>query len=389
MSSSQRCAKLAHMGGVTYAELGERIRAARERAGHSQGDLAAMVGLDRTAVNKIEAGTRKVTAVELSDIATALSVRMATFFADPVPAIVSHRARQGADTTDATIDRTLARLGDDIELVDRLAPGVMELDGLTERAGATQLSAPESMKAADELARAARRLLDLDDVEPVKELVDAAASIGLLIFSTDLGPDTADAGTVLLRRGGVSVVNSHNRVGRRRLAAAHELGHYLAADDYTIDWKITGHREDTEARLDRFARAFLLPTDGITEAWSAAKGDFDLRTRAVLAGSRYRVDMSTLIQRLLDLGLATSSDADELRDVTTTRADIVEHGLVIPADLEGTSQPAPFQRAVLQAVRTERISRERALDLLQGTFSDADLPDPRPRQENEIWDYVS
>jgi hypothetical protein len=96
---------------------------------------------------------------------------------------------------------------------------------------------PGTLADADNLARQARGLLGLAAV-PVYDLIDRAASIGLLVFSRDLGVDTADAGTILLRQGAVSLVNSRNTVGRRRLALAHELGHYLVADKYIVDWRV-------------------------------------------------------------------------------------------------------------------------------------------------------
>ena len=84
----------------------------------------------------------------------------------------------------------------------------------------------------------------------------------------DLGVDAADAATILLRSGGSSLVISDNKVGRRRLALAYELGHYLAQDQYTVDWRVADQaNEDIEARLDRFARSFLLPEAGLRESW--------------------------------------------------------------------------------------------------------------------------
>ena len=46
-------------GGVvsSQADLGRRIAAAREEAGATQAELAASIGLERTALVKIEAGT--------------------------------------------------------------------------------------------------------------------------------------------------------------------------------------------------------------------------------------------------------------------------------------------------------------------------------------------
>jgi len=105
----------------------------------------------------------------------------------------------------------------------------------------------------------------------------------------------ADAGTILLRQGGVCLINSHNKVGRRRLALAHELGHYLIADDYTIDWRVADqHASDIEARLDRFGRVLLLPETGVRSSWARAFETHDLREAAVLVASDYRVDMATL-----------------------------------------------------------------------------------------------
>jgi Zn-dependent peptidase ImmA (M78 family)/DNA-binding XRE family transcriptional regulator len=373
------------MGEVDEKMLGVRLREARERAGLSQGELGALVNLDRTAVNKIESGVRKVTALELSEIAAALSVRMSSFFAEPIPALVSHRSSQGLDIADSKIDLLLARIATDVEFLQELAPAQLALpDG-----EGAPLPRPDTLSDADNLAMTARTMLGLDGAEPLNDLVDRAASIGLLAFSVNLGVDTADAGTILLRQGGVSLVNSHNKVGRRRLALAHELGHYLVADEYTVDWRVTDQQGgDIETRLDRFARSVLLPEAGVRAAWAQHESR-GVREAAVLLASEFRVDMATLARRLGELGMVEREGAALVRGVTTTRADIVEFGLYVPADLESTSLPVPYQKAVLQAFRDERISSERALELLHDTFAEDDLPVLRVRREDEIWKFVS
>lgn len=390
MRSNRRCAKLAHVGDVDEAVLGVRVREARERAGLKQGELAGMVNLDRTAVNKIEGGIRKVTALELSEIARALGVRMSTFFAEPIPALVSHRSANGLEVVDSNIDRLIADLATDVELLQSLAPAELGLAGLDERIADVPLPRPETMTEAETLASTARRFFGVEDDGPLRDLVELVSAVGLLPFAVDLGPDTADAGTILLRQGGVSLINSHNKVGRRRLALAHELGHYLIADDYTIDWRVADqHGGDIEARLDRFARALLLPERGVREAWTRLIETYELREVAVQIGSEYRVDMATLARRLQELGIIDSDQAATVRAVTTTQADIVDYGLLVPSDLEGHSLAVPYQRAVLRAFRDERISRERALELLRGTFEDEDLPSRRMRREDELWNFVS
>jgi Zn-dependent peptidase ImmA (M78 family)/transcriptional regulator with XRE-family HTH domain len=372
--------------------LGERIRDARKRADISQEDLGRAIGLERTVVNKIEGGVRKVTALELSDIATAIGVRMSTFFEDPIPALVAHRSSQGLDTTDSKIDALLAKFAGEVEFVASLGVDELGLDAanIVSRAA---IKRPSTNAEAEALAAKARSLMGLSEDEPIRRLSDSVASIGLLAFSHDIGKDTADAGTIMLRQGGVSLVNSHMKVGRRRLALAHELGHYLIADDYTIDWRVDDHSTDDvpiESRLDRFARALLLPEKAISRKWDEKVAQSGERSAAILLASEFRVDMGTLARRLNDLGLANSETTAAVYKYRTTQTDIIEINLYVPLEeLGGTTVPRPFARAVLHLVRDERISRERALDLLQGTIDEVELPDVRERRPDEIWKFVS
>lgn len=362
----------------------------RERAGISQGQLAEQAALERTVVNKIEAGIRKVSALELADIAAALEVRMASFFREPIPALVGHRMTQDRDTVDSKIDRLIDDVATDVEFVHSLAPQELGYAATVAKLEGVDFHSPVSMSDADKLAASARLLVGLNEHQPTHDLVGLVSKIGLLAFSIDLGVDAADAATILLRVGGVSLVNSHNKVGRRRLALAHELGHYLAQDQYTVDWRVAGDyaNADIEARLDRFARSFLLPDVGVREAWRSNEQK-QLREIAVILGSQYRVDMSTLARRARELNLVSGGQADFIRTVTTTKADFIDFGLYMEPEMEGTTLPIPYQRAVLSLVRDERISRERALDLLQDTFTEVDLPPVRTRREDELWNFVS
>jgi Zn-dependent peptidase ImmA (M78 family) len=260
-----------------------------------------------------------------------------------------------------------------------------ELSEAAIRAGDLPYPHPSTHAQAEELAVRIRTERECKPGEPIGDLVSFVADVGLMAFSFDLGADTADAGTVLLRDGGVCLVNSHNRIGRRRLALAHELGHYLVADQYTVDWRVADQNGDIEARLDRFARALLLPEAGLRAVWLEHRMSQDIREAAVLTASEYRVDMATLARRLRELGLIDADVAASIRQVSTTRTDIIEFGLNVPTEMEGTTLPVVFQKAVLRLFRDERISRERALILLQGTFDDDDLPARRPRREDEIW----
>ncbi|MCS3843518.1 helix-turn-helix domain-containing protein [Microbacterium sp. AK031] len=354
----------------------------------SQEDLASAIRLDRTVVNKIENGLRKVTALELADIALALDARMTQFFEDPTPALVSHRSSQGLDTADSRIDSILASIASDVEFVQSL-----EVNELTFNDLPASRTPPTTIKDAEDLARHARELMNLPLDEPINDLVDSVSRLGLLAFSEDIGPDTADAGTILLRHGGACLVNSHAKVGRRRLALAHELGHYLIADEYTIDWRVDNHSDQSvplESRLDFFARALLLPGKAVTALWDEFSSAGDARSAAIRIASKFRVDMATLARRLRELGVVDGDAAAQIRIARTTHADMIDFGLHVPIEeLTGTSIPRIYALAVLRLVREERISRERALDLMRGTFPEADLPDVRQRRADEIWNFVA
>jgi transcriptional regulator with XRE-family HTH domain len=63
-------------------QLGQRIRRARERAGFSQEDFAALIHRDQRAVSLYENGVRKVSATDLARFAEVLNVPPAYFYAE-------------------------------------------------------------------------------------------------------------------------------------------------------------------------------------------------------------------------------------------------------------------------------------------------------------------
>lgn len=369
------------MGDVTAPELGARIREARTRADMTQDELARHVGLDRTAINRIESGTRKVAALELSDIAGVLGVRMAAFFLEPAAAVAQHRSSQGLDTVDSRIDALLASISDEVRFVRSLTP----LPTRSTKAW----DHPRTRDDAEAMAARARDALGVDDDAPLTGLASRLWPLGFFLFGKHLGPDTADAGMLLLDDCGIGFVNSSAKVGRRRLAAVHELGHFLVQDAYTVDWRVAEDELHHESRLDHFARAALLPAEAVVRRWEDLCGRSGLRAAAVVLASEYRVDMTTLARRLRELDVIGVAEAGEVRTVRTTRSDIIEFDLHHDDELAADTQPREFEKAVLALVRDDRISRERALDLLWGIASADELPEPRRRDERSIWEFVS
>ncbi|MFK4149071.1 helix-turn-helix domain-containing protein [Streptomyces sp. NPDC004065] len=364
-------------------EIGARVAEARQERGVTQAQLAATIGLDRTALAKIESGSRRVAAVELVAIARELGRRVEWFVTETPPALASYRRAQPGAAVQV-IDTELDALVRDAEFVASHCPELVAGQPST-------LPHPTTAEGAEELAVTARGLLGLSPDQPAHELSRLVAGVGLLVFSEDLG-EGADAGTVLLRQGGVALINGHWRVGRRRLATAHELGHYLVADEFSLDWRVAAtEASGMEARMDRFARAVLLPREDLRTRWQEwlAIPDENWRDAAVRAASHYETDMATLARRLVEIDLVDKSRADDIRRVQTKQADIVEKNLVVRDELAPVALPRTFEQAVLKLFRREVITAGRALGLLRGTFTESSLPTLPPAPEAEIWDVTS
>lgn len=364
--------------------IGRRIAEARGRAGLTQAELAAAVELDRPTLTKIETGVRRVSAMELARVADALGMRIEWFVEDAPEPIISRRNAQEPGTPSPRIDVLVERLARSVEFVAEHNERWALADNRTHEM-------PVDSTAAERLAAVARRRLGAEAGGPLPHLDRESAKLGLLVFSMDLGVDTADAATILLERGGVSVVNGTRQVGRRRLALAHEIGHYLVADEYTIDWRVAEYQDSDirENLFDRFARALLLPAETVRDEWEAGvSDDGGMRAAAIRIASRYRVDMTTLARRLIDLELLSWSEAKAVRAYRTRQSDIVEMDLVVGVEMEPPTLPQSFERAVLQLYRSEKVSSARALDLLQNVWNEDELPELPLRSENEIRQFV-
>ena len=103
--------------GTDWENVGERMRVARLAAGLTQEELGARAGLDRTMIVKIESGARRIDAMELIRLSSALQVPM-DFLLRSTPLVLSHRASVVAEDAGTEVARESGRL--DLALVSWL-----------------------------------------------------------------------------------------------------------------------------------------------------------------------------------------------------------------------------------------------------------------------------
>ena len=353
VATDPSCSIFAHMGTRASEAIGRRIKVAREDFGLTQEELAHDVQLDRSALAKIETGARKVSALELAQIADRLDVRLEWFVEDAPSAVVSRRNAHEPGAASPAIDKLTERLAREVELV------MAHDDQLATLTNPEVLNRPSSRAAVESTAEAARQLLGVGREEPLLELSRRVSTIGLLAFSIDLGTEAADGSSILLANGGIAVVNGHLHVGRRRLTLAHELGHYLFADEFSVDWQVADpdQPDDRESKIDTFARALLLPAQAVTQAWKHHRErDRSLREAAVITAS------GTASTCRPWRGGCRSSDSSPMATPSRSevserrRADIVDFNLLIHEELNPPELAHPYVEAVLRLYRQEVIS---------------------------------
>jgi transcriptional regulator with XRE-family HTH domain len=191
-------------------EVGERVRQARLASGLTQAELAQRVGLERSALVRVEGGGRRLDAIELFKLSDALGLPVAHFVTKPPAAVVSRRAALPESPDVAARERYLVdadletHLNDTRWLVDNglLVPPAPE--------PSTHVATAPDARA---LALDARARLGLAPTDPLGAAADICERFGLYILVVDRD---ADGASLLDERFGVAVVGGRAEPGRRR-----------------------------------------------------------------------------------------------------------------------------------------------------------------------------
>lgn len=359
---------------ITWADVGDRVRQARLARGMSQAQVAEHLRIQRTAVARIEAGERQVSALELFTLADVLGVSPGLLASPPPVAVTSRRAELSEDSDEAS--RRSARM--DIALEEH-ARAVRQLAADGFLASAEVEDPPPAMASPADAVAAARRLrtqLGLGKA-PLPRLADVCAAAGLYVLVL---PDIQGGASILLGRGlGAAVLGAAEAPGRRRATAAHELGHHILQDEYRSDLGVAASRDEREQLIDVFAAEFLMPEEGVREAWQDHAGLTDDFSRLVAISSAYRTSWTVTVRAAVRAGLVERSRQRELTARSPQRADfLLLIGHEPPEDLAPGDTSGTWKKAVLTARQQGRISDARALELLHGALDAGDLPELEP-----------
>ena len=166
--------------------------------------------------------------------------------------------------------------------------------------------------------------------EPIPDISALADRLGLFVVCESLGVQQPEGCTVEVQGAGAAVLNGSHPNGRQRFTLAHEVGHHVLQDPYSLDWSVLGDGEG-ERVVNAFAIHLLLPRDGVTARWNQLGADgHPPRSRAITIAAAFGVSWSATVAQLVRFGLLEHADQVSYRDAPPRRGDYEELGVSLP-----------------------------------------------------------
>jgi len=316
-------------GDAVLDEVGGRIAEARRRAGLTQEQLgAALGGLDKTKVSKIESGRRRLDISEVALATSALGVSTRALLGMPERTKLALAARLAEGAPDDALRSAYRRARQLVEIDDTLteaaglatgAPTV-PAEALLSRGRAIGSRAVTSKATAKrqgrELAEAARAELDLG-TDALGNLPDnIEAHFGVDVALSPLGTQ-ADGLCVHGSDVNLILASSDFPAGHVRFTLAHELAHHLLGDTREVigeDQTAMFADNVVEWRANAFAGHFLMPERGVQALLRFRQETPPVSTAGVVALMiHFQVSLAALVYQLNEMGVLGYDEGQELR----------------------------------------------------------------------------
>jgi XRE family transcriptional regulator, fatty acid utilization regulator len=341
------------------ANIGERIRDARERLQWTQQRLADALGLSSSQiVSSIESGQREVKAWELFRIAALLHTPAEWFLGatDLQRPQVQWRVRPQGDDVPEIETKFLQRC-EKYALLEKWceSPPFRELKPIT-------LPGPNpSFHVVGREAQNVRDAMGLG-MRPACTLEKTLEEdYGVKIFYESLG-DRGAGFSVNGPFGPAMLMNGDNVPWRRNYSIAHELFHLLTP----VGWESPAY----EKLADVFASALLLPAEPVIDAIAARIQDGKISFESLVEIAReIEVSIDALLWRLVNLGRLSKEDVEralspdsKLRQLDRVSRPKSPHPAV--------GLPERYIRLCYLAYRKGRIGRSKLAELLETNLID-------------------
>lgn len=294
-------------GCLSNAELGRRLRLARDSSGVTQAKAEASVKLPRHSLGAIETGDRFVRDEELSSLIDLYNVDMSRVMRpeaahlDLVPRFKRLHPQAGAGVNQA-IKALNYFVSAEAELEAVL--GIRRLSNLPPE---QPLLPGDPAKQAEADADRMRQRLGIGR-KPVRDIFSLLErDLGMRVYAHPLESGVSGLFAHDGQVGACILVNSRHRYERQVFTCAHELGHVITArqrPDISCDGFHHDSREERYANA--FSSAFLMPAASLRRAASQALANSErlARRHVITLANHFSVPWESLVTRLEALGLA-------------------------------------------------------------------------------------
>jgi Zn-dependent peptidase ImmA (M78 family)/DNA-binding XRE family transcriptional regulator len=295
------------------AEVGDRLRIARETAKITQAAAAAAANMARTTLVAIEQGQRKIRMDELLSLTKQYRTSVnALFRQEAVHVDLTPKFRKLIGPTDSSVEAAARLLTDlakaEAELEDLL--GIRRVRNYPQQH--TLLPGDVHVQAEQDASEIRQWLgLGTGPVADVATLLEL--QLGVRVFIRRLEPRISGLYAFDDAVGACMLFNAVHPRSRRNQTAAHELGHLVSTRDESealLDGSPDQARDERYA--DTFARAFLTPARPVMQTFQQiTMGSSHLSRRHVIVMAHaFAVSREAMVRRLEELKLARQGTWD-------------------------------------------------------------------------------
>lgn len=300
-------------GRLNDAEVGERLRLARESAKLTQAEAAALIPAARTTIVAIEQGKRRIQMDELQKLATAYHtsanaiLRREAVHLDLVP-----RFRKLSERSNHAVERATRLLNDlvraEVELENAL--GISR----TRNYPPERPILPGEIRAqAEQDAQELRDWLGLGS-GPITDIVSILdLQLGIRVYVRPLDGKVSGLFAYDDTAGACILLNANHPYERLTQSGAHEVGHFVSTrrepEVLTDDERFVS-REERYANI--FQRSFITPARAVRQCFAEITAGQSHLTRRhiILLAHAFGVSREAMVRRLEELKLAREGTWD-------------------------------------------------------------------------------
>jgi len=289
---------------IAPAEVGERLRIARDAANMTQAAAAEAIGVARTTLVAIEQGLRRVRINELQSLAKTYRTSVnALLRRESVHVDLAPRFRKLNGNPDGAAAAA--------ELLTDLARAEVELENLLGVQRVRNYPPERPLLPGDVKAQAEHDAAELRQrlsigTGPIPDLVTILEmELGVRVYVRRFDGRISGLFAYDDAIGACMLLNANHPRDRRAQTAGHETGHFISARHQPEVLHQHEHGNSREERYaNAFARALLTPARGVLQKFQEVTAGSDRVTRRhiIVLSHYFRVSREAMVRRLEELG---------------------------------------------------------------------------------------